>query len=114
MSETKTKIRTKNIYTIEDLKRANEEAGRYFFSPNTMRFFASRVLEGIWKVGDYVLFCTSEKKGFRDSSREYSVRVMNPEGYVMPGRKDTYSTARAAKKAAEEYSKSLTIPGEAE
>ena len=109
MSE-QTKIRTKNVCDKESLIRANEDAGRVFFSRKTMKFFASRVLEGIWKVGDYVLFCTSEKKCFDNPTREYSVRVMDPEGHVMPGRRDTYGTAPAAKRAAREYSKSLTIP----
>lgn len=109
MTNEKTKIRTKNVYDIEDLKRVHAETGGYFFSKDTMRFFASRVLEGIWKVGDHVLFCTSEKSGFNDPTREYSVRTMSPEGRILSG-KETYDTARKAKKAAKGYADVQVLP----
>jgi len=109
MSKEQTKIRTKNVYDIDGLKRAHAETGGYFFSKDTMRFFASRVLEGIYRVGDHLLFCTSEKSGFNDPTREYSVRTMSPEGRILPG-KETYDTAYQAKKAARAYAEAGTLP----
>lgn len=29
--------------TIDDIKRANKEAGKFFFSPSSMRFFNSKI-----------------------------------------------------------------------
>lgn len=46
-----------------DMKRLNEEAGRYFFSQNTMRFFNSRIETTglISKCGKKAYFVTSER-----------------------------------------------------
>jgi hypothetical protein len=69
------------IYTVEDLKRVNAELGEYYFSPDTMRFFRSRVAEGINHTLDGIVFITSEQ--FDDNSpRLYTIRIMNEEGYV--------------------------------
>lgn len=64
---------------IAEIRQAN--AGFYFFARKTMKFFASQVErikpyqgdDGNW------YFVTSEKKGFRDYSRECKVRKFNPE-----------------------------------
>jgi len=103
------KIRTKNIHDIDDLKRAHAGTGGYFFSKDTMKFFASRVLEGIYRVGDHILFCTSEKKCFDDATREYSIRTMGPSGSILPG-KETYPTAYRAKTAAKKYAERGKLP----
>lgn len=64
---------------IEQIKQANREAGRFFFSPDTMRFFASRVLPTVYG-GRF--FVTSEKRGFDDDGREYRVRVAFDNGEI--------------------------------
>lgn len=47
-----------------------------FFSKDTMRFFSSRLIDEVYPTADnMVVFVTSEKKGFNDSNREFSVRV---------------------------------------
>lgn len=58
-------------YTIEDIQELNETAGYYFFSPDTMRFFESKVESDL---SDFGYFITSEKKCFQDYTRVYKVR----------------------------------------
>ena len=95
-------IRTKNIYDTEDLKRANRNAGKYFFSPDTMRFFRSRVLNYIRHVDNCIVFIVSDKKCFNDPTRVYSVRVMNPDGSIDPI-KLSFDSAKKARTAAEHF-----------
>lgn len=72
--------------TIEDAKRLNRRVGQYFFEPNAMRFFSTRI------CGDIIhecYFITSEKfKGWRspDGPRLYTVRKIDWE----TGHLDTY------------------------
>lgn len=47
--------------------------GSHFFSPDTLRFFSSRV-HGALYGGRF--FVTGEKRGFDDCRREYRVRVL--------------------------------------
>lgn len=62
-----------NVYSIDDVKRLHQG---YFFSKDTMRFFSSRLIDEVYPTADnMVVFVTSEKKGFNDSNREFSVRV---------------------------------------
>ena len=70
-----------NIYTIEQLKRYNSEHERYFFSPDTMRFFKSRVAPGVIHAPEGIVFITSEQFDY-NSPRLYSVRIMRESGEV--------------------------------
>ena len=100
------------ITSIEQIVRANCDAGGYFFSPDTMRFFASRKLAGVVRIEEEnrVLFFTSEKKCFDDPTRVYSVNVFNPEnGNVETYRKSTFSSAYRARKFAKECQESGVI-----
>src|SRR4051794_21862147 len=68
------------FHTIEAMKRANEDSGRFFFTPGTMRFFRSRIAPGVIAGR---MFITSEQ--FEDSSgeraeRRYTVRLMGDDG----------------------------------
>ena len=65
--------------TIAEVKRANREAGFYFFSPDTMRFFASRIESGLYKNQ---CFITSEKRCFSDDTRVFKVRRARPDGSI--------------------------------
>jgi hypothetical protein len=56
--------------TLTEYKKFEASKDRYFFSKDTMRFFASR-LES-WHTDGW--FITSEKSGFEDYTRVYSVR----------------------------------------
>jgi hypothetical protein len=72
-------VRTWNAPRLSHIRKANKEAGLFWFRPDTMAFFHS-------KVGRYFgqgVFTTSEKSGFRtDSPRRYSVRVADTQGQV--------------------------------
>lgn len=61
-----------NIYSVNDIKRAHRG---HFFSPDTMRFFASRLIQDVFPTNKgIVYFVTSEKACFNDSTRVFSVR----------------------------------------
>lgn len=64
--------------TISDVRRANREAGQHFFDRDTMRFFGSRVVSGLY-AGRF--FVTSEK-GPYDTARTYTVREAEPDGGI--------------------------------
>lgn len=71
-------------YTIEDIKRLNKEGGKYFFSPDTMRFFRSRVGDTVYQGQGGIFFVTSEQFAtysphYRVDPRKYTVRQFIPE-----------------------------------
>lgn len=80
---------------IDEIKAANEDTGGHFFDASTMRFFRSRVLEGVYGGR---LFVTSEKSPF--GPREYSIRAILDSGDVVTVPDGRRATARAAKVAA--------------
>lgn len=59
--------------TIDEIKQANRDAGRYFFAPDTLRFFNGRVHSRVYG-GEY--FVTSEQYvGYGvKRNRRYTVR----------------------------------------
>lgn len=65
------------IYDTHDLKDTARECGSYFFDPDTMRYFSSRLLDVEPTSADTLsgLFLTSERDRFSDLPREYSVRA---------------------------------------
>ena len=65
--------------TMADVKRNNKEAGQFWFSLTTMRFFQSKVES---ELIDGKFFVTSEQSGW-DSPRLYSIRKYNPETHVI-------------------------------
>jgi hypothetical protein len=73
---------------VEQVKRANSNAGHHFFSRDTMRFFASRVSDGVYGGR---MFVTSEKRGFQDTRREWHIRIARDDGTI-----ETMATPYAA------------------
>ncbi len=61
--------------TIDQIKAANRAAGYHFFSPDTLRFFGSRILPTVY-AGH--VFITSDYTGFDRSERAYTVRQFDP------------------------------------
>jgi hypothetical protein len=61
----------KHSTSMQALQQQNKAIGRYFFSKDTMRFFASRIASDLL---DYGYFITSEKRGFDDKKRQYKIR----------------------------------------
>jgi hypothetical protein len=64
-------------YTIEDIRLANEAAGKHWFDESSMRFFRTRIYEPVYHGTGGVFFVTSEKSP--DGERRYSVRQFHPE-----------------------------------
>lgn len=66
--------------TIQDIKRANNAAGHFFFDPPSMRYFQSRVSDKVHSGNGGVFFITSEQ--FRGSihtgPRRYTIRSFDP------------------------------------
>lgn len=90
--------------TVEDIKKANADAGQFYFSRDTMRFFASRVLGRVF-VNDAdpgAWFVTSEKGPHDDSLRRYTVRYADERGHIdTVGEFQAHDTPRAAYQAAQ-------------
>jgi hypothetical protein len=64
-----------DIFSVDDIKR--KHAG-HFFSPDTMRFFKSRLIQDVYPTNNgLVYFVTSEKACFRDETRVFNVRSYN-------------------------------------
>lgn len=68
--------------SIDEIKVANQRAGSCFFSPETMRFFNSRVSNITYCGGGGIFFVSSERHSYSNGERgkrSYSVREFNPE-----------------------------------
>ena len=109
-----------SIHTVADIEAVADHAGSYFFKPNTMRFFKSRILTGIIALdghksvpGARFLFVTSEVYG--DDPRHYSVRMATlgtqrdnrPRVDIDNIFDEPYATATQARKAMREYADNL-------
>ena len=86
----------KNNLTMADVKRINREKGRYWFSPDTMSFFKSRIESQLF---DNKYFITSEKAPHR--KRKYSIRKFNKKTGAIStvGEFNQYSSIAEAKGA---------------
>jgi len=93
--------------SIDQIKAANAAAGLYFFSPDTMRFFRSRVASSIVYGGRY--FITSEQFHAlyaADGPRLYTIRRCNDDGSIETiGEFQGYETLKAAKDVAKKLGK---------
>jgi hypothetical protein len=58
--------------TIADVRRHNEKVGQYWFSKDTMKFFASKIESTLYQNHTFV---SSEKKCFDDDTRVYKIRL---------------------------------------
>lgn len=84
------------FYTTDDIIRSHKG---HFFSPDTMRFFRSRVLSYLYCGKRNVYFVTSEKKCFDDFTRVFNVRRYNPNEDSFETLESFY-TSKAAKTCA--------------
>src|SRR5262245_32369660 len=85
------------MFTIDQLKRANAEAGQHYFEPSTMRFFRSRVMPTV-TAGR--LFVTSEQSDY-NAPRFWTVREFMPDGGIETvGEFQEYTSGAAAQRAA--------------
>ena len=63
---------------ITEIKKANEEAGHYFFSPDTLQFWGSKVYPRVYGGRYYI---TSEDN-FDRTAKFYSVRRADERGHI--------------------------------
>lgn len=87
--------------SMADVKRANREHGHYFFEPDTLRFFDSRVGRTLYG-GRY--FVTSEQfhdgRGY-SAPRMYTIREALPSGEIKTvGEFQEYETSAEANRVA--------------
>lgn len=109
------------IHSADDIRAVADGAGSHFFNRDTMRFFQSRLLSGVWildgndcKPGHRYLFVTSER--YDDAPRHYTVRIMTL-GTVRDNRPavdiDTlfgpYSSAREARAAMDAHARNVAF-----
>lgn len=98
--------------TIEEVKRANRDAGWFFFSPDTMRWFGCRVSRRIYPYG---IFVTSEADRHPENPawngrRYYSVRQIQDDATVETlGEFGDYLTSKAAHAAAQRLSDEFEV-----
>lgn len=74
--------RGRELWTIDEIKHANSEAGRHFFEADTMRFFRSRVCPKVHNGPGGVYFVTSEQfvsMSGHAERRTFSVRRFDPK-----------------------------------
>lgn len=101
---------------LPDAVKANKAANLFFFSPDTMRFFDSRIESGL--IGG-ALFITSERppKGARSGDwekRRFTIRAALADGNVATiGDFGEYPTQSKAHKAAERLAADLRADGQA-
>lgn len=91
---------TTQVYSVNDIKRLHRG---YFFAPDTMRFFASRLIQDVFPANNgLVYFVTSEKACFNDPTRVYNVRVYNIEN-------DSFKTIEKLDSRAHALTMALTL-----
>lgn len=94
--------------TMADVKQANKDAGYYFFSRDTMRFFGTRIVSALYKNNTFI---TSDYTDFERNNRAYSVRVFHPETGIVDTAKfsngqstfNKFSTIESAREFARNY-----------
>lgn len=64
----------KRLFSLADVKQLNKDAGQYFFSRDTMRFFKSTIETGLLKGG---YFITGESQSGYASDRKYTARKVD-------------------------------------
>jgi len=86
--------------TIDELRDYAEACGSHFFDAGTMRFFNSRILDGVTIHDGRAYFVTSERNGWYDYPRRYSARYMTAGAHLFEvGEFQEYATARQARAA---------------
>jgi hypothetical protein len=94
---------SKTGYTMSMIRQANKDAGQFWFSPSTLRFFDSVAGRDVHQGPGGVFFVSSEQFDAR-SPRLYSVREFDPETAKIStlGEFQQYKTEAEAQAAAAE------------
>lgn len=95
---------TRGVRSIAGIKRANRAAGLYWFEPDTIQFFNSRVMADVYPTPEGDAYFVSSEQYDDDAPRLYTVRKF----FKTSGRIDTvgefqgYATADDARAAIRE------------
>lgn len=85
--------------TINEIKQANKNAGKFWFSPDTLRFFKSKIHN---KVYGGRFFITSEQYDY-NAPRLYTIREASADGSIdTVGKFQEYQTLNQAIEAAKD------------
>ncbi len=100
------------IRDLDDMVRAHEYAGGFFFRSDSKRFFRSRIGAQIFTGQGGIFFTTSEQFEFRGTCkpRRYSVRKFdpdNPRSIETMGEFQAYATSKAAIAAAKRLAQGI-------
>ena len=86
--------------TIDELADYADACGSHFFDADTLRFFGSRILEGVTVHDGRAYFVTSERDNYGNQPRRYSARYMTAGAHSHEvGRFQEYDTAAQARAA---------------
>lgn len=91
-------------YDQDSMRRRNESLGQFYFSPDTVRFFNSRV-NTILNTGVFVEGVTSP------TGREYRVMWISPCGTVHRLTEYVFATMRTANKVARAFNDEVAAAG---
>ena len=91
-------------YLIQEVEKRSEKGAKYFFSPDSMRFFSSRISELCWMQNSDIFFITSEadKSNIKHagSVRAFTVRKSSSSGNITTvGEFQGYETIAQARAA---------------
>lgn len=94
------------LHTLTQIKNANERRGHRWFSPDTMRWFNSRVSSTVYPVPDGAVFVSSERRW--DDTRRYTVRYCSDDGVIdTVGEFGTFASRSGAHAAARRHQAAL-------
>ena len=86
--------------TVTELVDYATNHGSHFFDADTLRFFGSRILDGVTVHGGRAYFVTSERQPYSNEPRRYSARYMTAGAHFHEvGRFQEYDTAAQARAA---------------
>ena len=91
-------------YNQDSMRRRNESLGQFYFSPDTVRFFNSRV-NTILNTGVFVEGVTAPW------GREYRVMWISPCGSVHRLTESAFATMRTADRVAHAFNKEIADAG---
>lgn len=92
---------TRTITTVEELENAHSG---YFFTDDSMRYFASIIEPGVW--GGCVFITSERDKTGRawEGRRRWTVRAIDEHGQIISGEHGQF----ASRKAAANYARKIT------
>ncbi len=100
---------TKTAWTVNSIKQANQAAGFYWFSPDSMRCFRTKVLPTVYQGPGGVFFVTLDGQYDRNLPRRYTVRQFKPATAQIDtvGKVASLTRARAVQIARDESRKGM-------